>query len=157
DALQIPLRGGRFFTNGDNKQSQRVVVINDEFAHEVFGDRDPVGQTITFNFRERADTIDYRALIVGVIGSVRHVSLATTPFREAFLPYAQSPLTGYSLAIRTRADPLSLARPLRALVAAVDPGQSIGQIRTLSAVVGSGLDQPKFRSYLVAAFACFAL
>ena len=157
DAMRIPLRAGRFLSDTDDKQHRRVVVINELFARDVFGNRDPVGQTITFNFRDRADTMDYQAVVVGVVGSIRHVSLATPPFREAFLPYRQSPLTSYSLVIRTSADPASLAAPLRRLVSTVDPNQAIGQIQPLATVVSAGLAQPKFRGYLLAAFATFAL
>jgi predicted permease len=155
-AMRIPLRAGRFFNDADRMREQRVVVINDQFARDVFGTQNPVGQAITFDFRDRADTMDYQAVVVGVVGSVRHVNLANPPFREAFLPYSQSSLGAYSLVIRTR-EPLSMVQPLRALVASIDPGQSIGQMRALTEVVGSGLAQPKFRGYVLAGFACFAL
>ena len=158
DAMRIPLRSGRFFTSADGKQGQRVVVINEKFARDVFGTAVPLGQTITFNFRDRADTSDYQAAVIGVIGSIRHASLASTPSREAFLPYSQSPLNSYSIAARTRADdPSAVVRPLRDVVSSIDPMQSIGQIQTLDNIVSSGLAQPKFRGYLLAGFASFAL
>lgn len=155
--MRIPIRSGRFLSANDLRTTQRVVVINDQFEKEVFGGRNPIGQTLTFNFRERRDTVDYQAVVVGVIGSVRHVNLATPPFREAFLSFEQSPLNAYSIVLRSSADPAALAAPLRSLVSSVDAEQSIGQIKTLPALVDLGLAQPKFRGYVLISFACFAL
>lgn len=46
ETLQEPLLAGRFFTSGDNSQSQRVAIINRTFARKFFPGVDPVGHTL---------------------------------------------------------------------------------------------------------------
>ncbi|HWX41108.1 MAG TPA: FtsX-like permease family protein, partial [Blastocatellia bacterium] len=116
-----------------------------------------VGQTLTFNFQERLEKQDYQAVIVGVVGSVRHTSLASAPFREAYLPFEQSPLFSYDVVVRTTVEPLSVARSLREAIWSIDPDESIGPIRTVGAVVDLGLTQPRFRSFVLGLFALAAL
>src|SRR5262249_28455669 len=99
--MGIPLPAGRFLTPGDQRTSQRVVVINERFRRAVFGDQDPIGQRLVFDFKERQETDNYQAVVVGIAGDVRHTSLAAPPFREAYLPLDQSPLFNYDLVVRT--------------------------------------------------------
>jgi len=157
NAMQIPLREGRMFSREDRRDTPRVVVINEQFRREVFGGRNPVGQRLTFNFQERAEPANYQAVIIGVIGDVRHSSLASPPFREAYLPVAQSPLSNYDLVVRTKVDPKSIASALRPAVWSIDADQSIGPIRTVEEVVDLGLAQPRFRSIVLGGFALVAL
>jgi len=157
-ALGVPLRTGRFIATSDRVGSEHVVVINAPLAREMFGGENPIGRIVTFDFRNRFDTTDYQARIVGVVAGVHHSSLATDPEREAYLPASQSPLNAYSLIIRTfGATPMSVLPSLRALIAMIDPTQAVGQIRPMTAFVGADLAEPRFRGYVVAAFAVFAL
>src|SRR5207248_8690327 len=75
NVMRIPLRAGRFLSPDDIRTAQRVVVINEQFRKNVFGDRDPIGQRLTFDFQERQETEFYQAIVVGVTGNVRHSSL----------------------------------------------------------------------------------
>ena len=157
NAMQIPLREGRMFSRDDRRDTPRVVVINEQFQREVFGDRDPVGQKLTFNFQERAEKENYQAVIIGVIGNIRHSSLASPPFREAYLPVAQSPLSNYDLVVRTRIEPKSIGSELRRAIWSIDADQAIGPLRTVEEVVDLGLAQPRFRGIVLGAFAVVAL
>jgi putative ABC transport system permease protein len=156
-AMQIPLREGRMFSSDDRRGTPRVVVINEQFQHDVFGTQNPLGQKLTFNFQERAEKDNYQATIVGVIGNVHHASLATPAFREAYLPVAQSPLANYDLVVRTHVDPNSIATALRQAIWSIDSDQSIGPVRTVEQVVDLGLAQPRFRGLVLGAFALVAL
>jgi putative ABC transport system permease protein len=158
DALGVPLRAGRFIETSDRVASERVVVINAPLARDMFAGENPIGRMVTFNFRNRFDTTDYQARVVGVVDGVHHSSLATPPEREAYLPASQSPLNAYSLIIRTSgASPMSVLPSLRALIATIDPTQAIGQIRPMTTLVEADLAEPRFRGYVVVAFAVFAL
>jgi len=157
NVMQIPLVLGRFLTAPDRRNMPRVVVINEQFQRDAFGDQNPIGQHLTFNFKERFEKEDYQAVVVGVAGSVHHTSLASAPFREAYLPLEQSPLLSYDLVARTGIEPVAIGRPLREAIWSIDPDQAVGPIRTINEVVDQGLTQPRFRGYLLAVFAGFAL
>jgi putative ABC transport system permease protein len=155
--MRIPLRAGRFLSPGDRKTTQRVVVINEQFRKDVFGDKDPIGQRLTFDFQERMETEYYQAVVVGVTGDIRHTSLAAPPFREAYLPLDQSPLFNYDLVVRTAISPQSVAGDLRKAIWSLDPDESVGTLRTLDEVLDLDLAQPKFRGYVLGGFAGMAL
>src|SRR5439155_21115848 len=157
NVMRIPLRAGRFFKPDDRRTAQRVVIINDQFRKDVFGDRDPIGQRLTFDFQERMETEYYQAVVVGVTGDVHHTSLAAPPFREAYLPLDQSPLFNYDLGMLTAISPASIAGSLKKAIWALDRDESVGALRTLDEVLDLDLAQPKFRVYVLGGFAGMAL
>jgi predicted permease len=46
DALGITLKRGRYFTDADGPQSQRVVIINEQMARLLWPDADPIGHQL---------------------------------------------------------------------------------------------------------------
>ena len=60
------------------------------------------------------------------------------------------------LAVRTSADPLSLAAALRSEVRGLDKDQSVADIRTLDQVVSASLAQPRLNTLLLSGFATLA-
>src|SRR5262249_1157491 len=66
NVLRIPLRAGRFLSADDRRTNQRVVVINEQLRKDVFGDQEPIGQILTFDFQDRQETENYQAVVVGV-------------------------------------------------------------------------------------------
>ena len=155
--MRIPLRAGRFLSQDDRRTTQRVVVINEQFRKDVFGDRDPIGQRLTFDFQERMETEYYQAIVVGVSADVRHTTLAAPPFREAYLPVDQSPLFNYDLVVRTATSPRSIAGDLKKAIWSLGRDESVGALRTLEEVLELDLAQPKFRGYVLGGLAGMAL
>lgn len=102
---------------------------------DVLGDQDPIGQRLTFDFQERQETKNYQAIVVGVTGDVRHTSLASPPFREAYLPIDQSPLFNCDLVVRTTVDPKSITGDLKKAIWSLDRDESVGSLRTLDEVL----------------------
>lgn len=63
ETLRLPLISGRSFRDGDTAESAPVAVINEAFAKRYFKDRDPIGQFIFSNGKNRE--------VVGVAGNVQ--------------------------------------------------------------------------------------
>lgn len=78
---------------------------------------------------------DPQAIVVGVTGDVRHTSLASPPFREAYLPIDQSPLFTCDLVVRTIVDPKSITGDLKKAIWSLDRDESVGSLRTLGEVL----------------------
>ena len=72
-ALRIPLRRGRAFGAQDNADAPPSVIINETMARRFWPEQDPVGKRIRFG----AATEPW-STIVGVVGDVRQVSLASS-------------------------------------------------------------------------------
>jgi len=49
DRKHYPVAGGRFFNEDDEQQRRRVIFLGDELAKDIFGDANPVGNTMLVN------------------------------------------------------------------------------------------------------------
>ena len=157
--LQIPLLGGRFFTDSDRGTSTpQVAIIDDNTAKAYFGGRDPIGQKLSFSFEGTEKEPIWRT-IVGVVRSVKHTSpLENETKGEVFLPFQQIPLFPQSIvAVRTEGDPMAIVPDARRLVLSIDPSQPIEEVRTMDEVVNKFVAQPRFNMVLLGLFAAIAL
>lgn len=67
-AMGIPLKKGRLYTDQDDDRSPPVIVIDEVYAHKFFGDVDPIGKYIKQEIRPAQQ-------IIGVVGHVNHWSV----------------------------------------------------------------------------------
>ena len=159
DAMRIPLRQGRFFSDADSEKSPSVVVINEEFARKRFPERSPLGQHLLFGDGDKA------AEIVGVVGDVKS-HLDQPPRPTTFVPAAQASygtsklFEGWyprSVVLRAGVNPLSLSRAVRDAFAAVDPLVPTGAVRSMQQVLSHSLALRSFLMTLLSLFAALAL
>jgi putative ABC transport system permease protein len=150
--MNIPIRAGREFTGEDLPASPAVVVINETAARRFWPGDNPIGRQI-------AVLTDVPLTVVGIVGDVRQSSLGVVPRPEIFLNALQ-PGPGWpwlTLVIRTSADPLTLAGPLKDVIAAADPDVPVLHIRPLDDVLASTLAQPRAFTSLLGVFATLAV
>jgi putative ABC transport system permease protein len=152
-AQGIPLLKGRDFRETDGIGSPPVVVINEVMARRYWPNQDPVARRIIFPYRGRPVSWE----IIGVVGSVRHMSLDVDLRPEIYVPYAQYPLAFMTLVIRTDSDPLKFVESVRKQIQAVDKDQPISNINTMDALLARTVSQPRFNLILLAIFATLAL
>jgi predicted permease len=67
-AVGIPLKRGRLYTDQDNEWAPPVIVIDEVFAHKIFGNEDPIGKYIKQEIRPAQQ-------IIGIVGHVKHWSI----------------------------------------------------------------------------------
>src|SRR5271157_4675438 len=84
--MGIPLLKGRVFTNHDNADGPRVVMIDETLAREFFPNQDPVGRHL-----QLPDATRPAREIVGVVGGVRDTGFDQQPRPTIYFPYLQSP------------------------------------------------------------------
>jgi predicted permease len=156
-AMGIPLRQGRVFSEMDSETANKVVIVNQAFAHEHFAGRSPVGEHI-FLGKTSCE-------IVGVVGDVKSYLDQPAP-PTTFIPAAQASygtsalFEGWfprSVLVRTTVDPLSLSRAVRDAIAAVDPVVPIGSMRSMEQVLSHSLALRDFMMSLLSLFATLAL
>jgi putative ABC transport system permease protein len=148
--LSISLSQGRTFTPQDNNQSQRVVVVNQEFVRRYLQDRDPIGQVINFWGTDRT--------IVGVVGNVKIRTLRS----DDYLAFVYMPITqqcGYVMTffIRTAGDPLRWAAAARKAIWDVDASQPILYVETMDQLVLNSISVERFCAILLTVMAGVAL
>ncbi len=154
EAMGIPLRRGRLFTDRDTKDAPRVAIINETMAARIFPDEDPIGKRMTFD--TRSDKPEWYE-IVGVVGDVRHYGLDKAPTMQTYEPFTQQTLPYMTIVARTTGDPATLAGPMRGVVAGMDREQPITATGTLDRSVSASTARQQFSTSLLGVFAAVAL
>ena len=153
--MRIPLLAGRGFTVRDDMHSAPVVIINKAMADKFFPGENPIGKRI------RPDTAPSgeppMREIIGIVGSVKHRSLAQQADPESYMPYEQEPIGDMTLVVRASGDPLSLISAMREQVKSVDSEVPIYRARTLESYVSDSLAQKRFTGMLYGTFAGLGL
>ncbi|MDQ3687468.1 MAG: ABC transporter permease [Acidobacteriota bacterium] len=153
-AMGITLLAGRDFTDVDARDALKVTIIDERLAREYWPNENPLGKRVRFGPPE--DNEPWHT-IVGVVGEVKHESLNLTQRKSVYLPHAQVSIGGMALAVRTRANPESLAAAVREQVRELDPNQPVTAVRTMSEVVSRSVWQPRLYTILFGVFAGVAL
>ena len=151
---------GRLLTPADREDAELVAVINDAMAERYWPNQDPIGKRFQMG---GAGTVLPPMTVVGMVLTSRHNAVVEEPRAEMYLPHAQLPRAvggpGRSMAIvvRTNADPLSMAAPLREAVRAIDANLPLADIQTMEQITATALAAPRFAAWLLGLFAALAL
>ena len=149
EALHVPLIAGRTFDTRDNARSAPVAIISRELAHRHFATANPLGQQL------QASGVTWT--IIGVVDDVVYQGVGSPTKPEIYVPFSQSPFAGVWLAIRTTADPRSLAPAIRDAFRRVDPELAIRQPRPLESMIAESVVRPRFQAWLLSTFGGLAL
>jgi putative ABC transport system permease protein len=151
--MGIPLLGGRIFSDADAKSKTLVGVVNETLVRTVFSGQNPIGKHI-LNFGPQMNDIE----IVGVIGNVRHVGLATPPRPEVYLPFGQAHWPSVFMVVRSRlSDPLQLSVAAQGVVASVSKEIPLANLRTMDEVIADSVQSRRFVMQLLSIFAAVAM
>ena len=153
-AMGISILKGRDFDDRDTRDAAKVTIIDERLAREYWPDDDPIGKRIRFGPPE--DNEPWHT-IVGVVGDVRHERLEASTRESVYLPFAQIPIGGSSLAIRSPGRPENLTGEVRAQVRELDSDLALTQIMPMTEVVARSVWQPRLYTALFGVFAAVAL
>jgi predicted permease len=152
EAMRIPLRKGRYFTDQDRLGTQPVVVIDENLARQYWPNQDPIGQHLG-----RGSNSPW-ATIVGVVAHVMQSALVGDSGKGVcYYPILQQPLAEAFLIVKTKSDPANLARSIQAAVASVDPGQPVADLKTMEQYVARSLSPQRIAVSLLEIFSALAL
>jgi predicted permease len=159
--MSIPLVQGADFTPADRSGRPQKVIVSRALARKYFPGRNPIGQRITVGISgDTADaggSVDWGGEIVGVVGDVRQGGPKQDVLPMTYVPLAQAAWPSLTAVIRTTADPAQVLAAARAEVRRLDPDLAPYDARTMDAVVGRSVAQPRFFMLLLTAFAGIAL
>ncbi len=160
DTLGVRRVRGRLFTDRDDASAPQVVVVNETLARQFFGDRDPVGERVTFGvgFGPAGGYELGSREIVGVVGDVRRVGLAEAPPPELYFPVYQSNWRWLTLAIRTAtSEPAGLVASVRHEVRRLDADLGVDNVRTMEHALSRSVAEPTLLMALLSFFGGLAL
>jgi predicted lysophospholipase L1 biosynthesis ABC-type transport system permease subunit len=148
----VPLLSGRGFSDRDTTGTPAVTLVSKRVAALIDGD--PVGQRIAF--------FSAPMTVIGVVGDIKGEGLDEPETRGTiYVPAAQQDQIGFfsprALAIRTTSNPAALVAAVQREIWAVNPNQTIDNVRTLESLVEGRISGRKVQTGLFTAFAGLAL
>jgi predicted permease len=166
-AMGIPLLRGRYFTDGDNANSQLTVIVNHEFAEHYWPHQNPIGKLM------RIGTSKSSTPWMTVVGEVADAKLGPPDqdAREQFYqPVAQlgkdaGPLAqptdldgnhGY-IVVRSALPPDQMENAIRRVVREIDPQLPLSQVQTMDQVLAQSEGPRRFNTAIIASFALAAV
>jgi predicted permease len=146
--LEIPLRAGRDFAEGDTLETPMIAVVNEAFARTILSGEPALGQQIRWN--ERGEWME----IVGVVGDTRWQSPALPAPPTMYVSSLQGWGTSLSIAART-SDEGVVRSTLGSLVRELNPTVPV-RFETMDDRFESELAQPRFLALVVGLFSALA-
>jgi len=128
-AMGIPLRRGRDFTEQDSGDALPVAIVSEGLAHRLWPGQDPIGRRLLAGGLEALSGREppWRT-VVGVVGDVRYRGLQIAR-PDLYTPLRQSPDPVNDLMVRAGSDPMRLAPAIREEVHALDRSQVVAVSR----------------------------
>jgi predicted permease len=148
-ALEIPLKSGREFTESDRASSEPVVMVNETLARTLWPGQNAVGQMMTQDGGRR---------VIGVVGDVHHGGPEALGGSEMYLPMRQTgDYAAMMLVVRTALPPDGLAASIRTALRPIDPNLPVTEFQTLQGLVDKVVSPRRFLVILLSGFAGYAL
>jgi putative ABC transport system permease protein len=154
EAMQIPLRRGRFLSKLDGDDAPSVVLISESLAKSQFPGQDPIGKRVHVGPMNRP-----WYTVVGVVGDVKQNSLVTDEPDAVYLTAGQSWFADdtMSVVVRERGDALALAPAVENAIWSVDKNQALVRVATADQLMAADQATRRFVLMLFEAFALVAL
>ncbi len=167
-ALEIPILRGGGFQEKDRVSKTPEYILSDSLAHRLFGNQDPIGQTIHYG-RPNSDGV-----IVGVAADVKNNGLTGKSDPEYYvlrkkiddpnvgrdaslISLSLHVYDGHAIVIvRTVLQPEIAAKWIRSETAALDPTTPV-TVSTMAAQVRALSERPRFNALLLSSFALVGL
>lgn len=151
--IQAPLIRGRFFSESDEDEKQRVAIIDETTARRYWPDRDPLGR----RFRIGPDPTRPWITIVGIVENIKHDGLDMDGIPHVYVPVYQFLGRSLSVVLRTSLPASALQTQIRHEIQSIDPGLPVFNISSMNDVIDSSLAPRRFSADLVGGFAGLAI
>ncbi len=153
--MGIPLVKGRFFTDRDNSDRPRMLIINQTMADRVFPDGNALGRRVMFSF----DSMKKPWEIVGIVGDENVTSLDVKITPIVYSSYLQDSSSQMCVVVRTATDPATITGAVRGEVRALDADLPIFAETTIEQLISNSPSTflRRYPAFLIGAFAIASL
>ncbi|MBP7866125.1 MAG: ABC transporter permease [Acidobacteria bacterium] len=160
EAMQIPLRRGRVFTEADRAGQVPVAVVSESMARAYWPSQDPLGKRIRWGKEWLT--------VVGTVADVKDGPLHLQPKPRSYSPYAQEQddwlefpvgdfLRSQRIVVASDVDPLTFLPEIRAVVKRLDPELALSDVRLMEDRLSEVVASQRFSMMLLSVFAGLAL
>ncbi len=155
ETMRIPLLAGRTLNAQDSEQTPshkatyQPVVINENLAHRLFGNQNPIGR----HFHAGTPSAPLSE-VVGVVGDAKYDALRANVMPTLYAPIGND---GAAFEIRTAMDPKTLMAAIRAAVSRFDNHLLITDMKTQMEQIDQNIYPERLIANLSSLFALLAL
>ncbi|HKP87401.1 MAG TPA: ABC transporter permease [Blastocatellia bacterium] len=160
--MNIPLIKGRAFTEADDQNARQVVVINQNMADLIWPGEDPLGKRVTVGVPAPGEQPDW-ATVIGVVGNVKHTTLAGETGMQMYHPAAQTPFLALAMGrtmtfiLRAQTETTGLIEPARSVFASLNPTLPVSNVKTMETIIHDAVAPFRFNMLLFVLFAAIAI
>jgi predicted permease len=158
--LNRPLLRGTLFTQKDIDSARRVVVVNQAFVRNRFGEDNPIGHQVRFSDYETWSDWPHSPYfeIIGVVTDAKNAGLKDAPEPEIYLPASLTAAVPRGIMVSTTANSSTVLHQIRTEISAVDPNVAVGETGTIAALLQHDyFARPRFLLTTLCTFAAIAL
>ena len=146
---------GRDFAKGDDEHAPAVAIVNQAFANRFFTGEHALGKRFEPGATDRRGSAMRE--IVGVVANARQSPLGPESEPIYYLPLRQMTWGQPSFLLRTSVPPRMLEPSVRQLVAALDKGVPLNDVKAMEELLASGTSVPRFAVTLMSTFSLIAI
>jgi putative ABC transport system permease protein len=150
--MGIPLLRGRNFSDAEQREPKRVILINEALAHQYFPNQNPIGQRLDVVMFDDPTPTE----IIGIVGNVRYDSLVDEAPPAVYFTHPDLTYSFMTLVVRTDGDPTAIAPAIQREIRALDPNQPVSDVRTMNQVMSEWVARSRFNTLLLGLFAGLA-
>ena len=148
-SIGMRLIDGRDLSWSDTPKSEKVAIINESGARELWPGKNPIGRM--------ANTGGSDIRIVGVIADVHESNVEGKPGVQTYLMITQFGPADQSLVVRSKIASTALAGTVIRTLRLVSPGQPASEFRPIQRIVDHAVSPRRFFMVLVGSFAALGL
>ncbi|HXU10075.1 MAG TPA: ABC transporter permease, partial [Blastocatellia bacterium] len=154
NVLRAQIRGGRDFTDRDDRRAPPVAIVNETLARRFFADGQPIGKKIVLGYLGRRLVHE----VVGVSSDIKQEELGLPTKPEVYVPSQQVPWFGTALVVRTSTVDVSrLKKEIQEAIWKVDKNLPVSVIDPVDHHLADLLAEPRLYTLLLGVFAGVAL
>jgi predicted permease len=155
-AMGLSLRAGRLLTAADSHRSERVCVVDEDFARHYWPQASAIGQRLWEGSEQGKDSEAFT--VVGVVGGVKQAGLTEDQAQGAiYYPYVFRTDNSIFVAVRASLPPESLALTLQKVVRQIDADVPVNDLQSMETRIADSLVTRRSPALLAGLFSAVAL
>jgi len=154
EAMKVPLRAGRFFTDEDTMDRPRVAIVGESAAQRLWPNQNPIGKRLTMYSFRPGERLAERT-IVGVVADVRYHDLGEASL-DIYDPALQVGLPADNVVVRATGEAGAIANMVRGVARELDAQSIVDEVTTMDAVVGRAQAPWRLATWMFVLFGALA-
>jgi putative ABC transport system permease protein len=163
EALSVPLKRGRFFSDSDTAAAPRTIIIDERLARHFWPNADPIGHRMYQPENASEVTVGPNTkwlTVVGVVGAMKQQALIEDKGAQLgafYLPFAQSADSQAGFVIKTSGDPVPMTNMIQQALGSIDPELKLGDVKVMPERIEQSLHARRTPMLLSLGFGMIAL